>query len=119
MSYCPNCGERIKEIENFCPFCRFKFDDRLKPNNKELIIKRLENRVAFLEDQLSRTKQNQILELKNELEMVKQELIVGNIKIVKKKNQSGDLWYLFCVIFVIVLFIWYLISLYFKIFYVH
>jgi hypothetical protein len=117
MSYCPNCGERLKEIENFCPFCQFKFDERLKPNNKELHIKRLQHRIAFLEDQIFKTKQNQILELKNEIEMVKQRLTVGNIKIVKKKNQSGDLWHLLCVLFVIILFVCYLIGLFFKVFY--
>ena len=110
MSYCPNCGERLETIDYFCPYCQFRFDDRLKSDNKNLIIQSLQNRIKTLENQIYKPQYDQIRELRNEVQILKHRFL-SNPKPVKNKKE-GEIWYIFCVGFVVIIFIYYLITIF-------
>lgn len=52
MSYCPECGLKLEDIENFCPFCGYRFSEPIVMNEKDKEIIELKQRVNILENQL-------------------------------------------------------------------
>lgn len=110
--HCPNCGEPLDKIEHFCPYCRYKFDDRMKMGNKNLVIRSLQNNVESLENQVYKPEDVQIEDLRREVRLLKQEILNGQ-KSLKKKE--GEFWYFGCVLFVVILFINYLIAFFSRV----
>lgn len=49
MSYCPNCGKKRIEYENFCEACGYSFRQSNETDEKEKKIKFLEEKVIELE----------------------------------------------------------------------
>jgi len=52
MSYCPECGLKLEDIENFCPFCGYRFSEPILINEKDKEIIELKQRINILEHQL-------------------------------------------------------------------
>jgi uncharacterized membrane protein YvbJ len=58
MSYCPNCGKKRIEFENFCEACGYSFRQSDKVDEKDKKIQELEEKVNSLENLLSQKNQD-------------------------------------------------------------
>ena len=103
--HCPNCGENLEKIENFCPYCRYKFDSRMKSGSKNLNI----NTIEKFEYQIHRAENEQIQDLRKEVRLLKQNFL-NSQKASNKKN--GEVWYWCCVLIVVIYFIYHLINVF-------
>lgn len=54
MFYCQNCGAKIESAEKFCSFCGFSFEEKTGPNDKDVRISELEQKIARLEQKEQR-----------------------------------------------------------------
>ena len=51
--YCQNCGEKIEEDVNICPFCGYSGMIVTNVNNKDRTIQELQDKIAKLEQEIS------------------------------------------------------------------
>jgi len=56
MSYCPNCGKKRNEFENFCEACGYSFTPTNKIEEKDKKIQSLEEKIIQLEKILDERK---------------------------------------------------------------
>lgn len=53
--YCQNCGEKIEDNVNICPFCGYSGISVTKVNKKDHTIQELQDKIARLEQEISNT----------------------------------------------------------------